>query len=444
MTQTQQFIYMIAVNFINVGLLFLQPFYLLTYRGRRRGAAYLLLTTISLLFFWFIRVELPTGYQSKLIINFSWFFICVLIFFNDRCRRKLIIYAESVLLMIVSELLAEMLLKAMGTTVMYVEEHLYSESAMQGIIFMNIIGYILNFYFVLFWKRLVEHFRMQYMLLYMVVPAYHLLLLILFFERSKVFDAATAAIGLSMMLMGMGIHVMIIYLLQKMEQKVEVEERLSELYRQRQYEQEYYQMNREHLEQMREIRHDFINQIQTAYLLIQNGKGKEHAKELLDQASRELRSTCVIEFCSNPVLNALISIKAKRAQEQGILFTSRCLAGNISGMEEIDLCSLYGNLLDNAIEACIRIPEKDSRRIELKSVEKGGYYIVSTSNTYYQDKKTGFFKTSKTDRVNHGYGLKLIERICRKYGGELRTEVTEQEVHIMAYLASECVGDNTK
>lgn len=165
MTQTQQFIYMIAVNFINVGLLFLQPFYLLTYRGRRRGAAYLLLTTISLLFFWFIRVELPTGYQSKLIINFSWFFICVLIFFNDRCRRKLIIYAESVLLMIVSELLAEMLLKAMGTTVMYVEEHLYSESAMQGIIFMNIIGYILNFYFVLFWKRLVEHFRMQYMLL---------------------------------------------------------------------------------------------------------------------------------------------------------------------------------------------------------------------------------------------------------------------------------------
>ena len=73
--------------------------------------------------------------------------------------------------------------------------------------------------------------------------------------------------------------------------------------------------------------------------------------------------------------------------------------------------------------------------IELGMWKKGGYQIVQVSNTYQKEKNGAqLFQTSKKDGVNHGYGMKLIEKICLKYNGELRTQVTEDRVIVTAYL----------
>jgi len=115
---------------------------------------------------------------------------------------------------------------------------------------------------------------------------------------------------------------------------------------------------------------------------------------------------------------------------------TKCHRQKLEQMEEIDVCSLFGNMLDNALEACMKMTEDQEKKVEICTWCKGNYQIVQVRNTYRAEKnKKDFFKTDKTDVLNHGYGMKLIEKICQKYKGELRVLVEQDYVEVTAYLS---------
>lgn len=447
MTTAQQTLYSIIVNFINTGIIMLQPFYLLKFRRRRVIAAYFCTIFFSYLFFLLTRAVVPDNILPRIAINFAVILMIDLLVFRDSFKRKLTCFFAQVFITAVSEVMSIYLLwllnPADSRRIWDITEN--SDVSMRGIIFANMLIFILSMYFVLIWKRRVEKLKLRGMLLYLILPLYQFVQLIIFFDQAAQFDGRTASLGVSMLVMGIVVDIIMMYLLQTMEQKVTVEEKLSTLYRQRQNELDYYQMTRQHIEQMRIIRHDFINQIQTAYMMIQEGSTPERAKALLADSYQQLADARLTIYCENPVINALISVKAVKAEERDIAFSVEGTMGDLSGMEEIDLCSLFGNMLDNAIEACSRIPQGEERRLILKVTEKGGYQMIRTENTYSKKEQEGdFFRTSKEDRLNHGYGMKLIERICKKYGGELKTQVKEKEVYITAYLSLELTKGSAK
>lgn len=280
MTEVQKFIYILIGNYIQICLLFLQPFYLLTYRGKHRFAAYWMFTTVSFGVF-MLNTHLFSQDEGirilKLFFNFSWFLVLVMLLFRDSRKRRLIIWAVGIVLMYSSELLSFIFLRSMGL-LNFQKGSEYSEGALRGIVFINIISFIMDIYFILFWKRVVEKCRVQGIGLYLSMPIYQFVLLVMFFNQAKNFDIKVAVLGLSMLIMGITINVLMMYFLQEMEQKLEVEEQLSELYRQRQYELEYYQVINSHVEQLREVRHDFVNTIQTVYLLIQGDNTTKQAE----------------------------------------------------------------------------------------------------------------------------------------------------------------------
>lgn len=91
--------------------------------------------------------------------------------------------------------------------------------------------------------------------------------------------------------------------------------------------------------------------------------------------------------------------------------------------EKPDLCALFANALDNAIEACAAL-DAGSRQIELSARAAKGILAVEVRNPFGGQLSGGLPKTTKQDAANHGYGLRSIQEIA-KYGGSM--EIRQEE-----------------
>lgn len=92
--------------------------------------------------------------------------------------------------------------------------------------------------------------------------------------------------------------------------------------------------------------------------------------------------------------------------------------------KDSELCSLFGNLLDNSIEACEKI-KKGKRWIKVQVEKQNRLLFLDISNSIEEKilVRGGKLITNKKDKANHGYGLKGIERIVNKYEGEMSYQV---------------------
>lgn len=175
-----------------------------------------------------------------------------------------------------------------------------------------------------------------------------------------------------------------------------------------------------HMEQKyREIsvlKHDFKNSIDCIMSLIIGGNYEEaisYAEKLKQRKVNPIQSQIL---SSNPVVNAVINSKFGEAGEKGI-DTSLRLVVKVPEYLEFDLSILLSNLLDNAIEACIK--NDAPSQIILTISEVDGYYRVVIRNTIknsvLQNNKS--LVTDKTDLTQHGWGLKSVKDIVDKYDG---------------------------
>ena len=434
MTVLQQTIYIMAVFYIGVCVMLLMPFYILKCRFGHSMLIYWAATMVEFLVTGLIRYYLPGPMWLRFVSNMVIYGAIVYVLFEDGIRRKMALLISEMVLLLLEELITYILmceLRFLGDF----DLEMYEIGTHQGTVIANMVGYMLNMYFIVGWRYFVEHKRGRSLLVHLLVPLYHMVLLAAFLNQAEQFSWKMAVFGLALLILGILVGILIVYLFDNLEQKTEMEEELTVLYQQRQNELNYYRMTEQYIAQMREIRHDFVNQIQTAQVMIQKGDGIEQAEELLSKSYARLQDVKLMRYCENPVANALISAKQEKATSNGIAFHVLCRSEKFERMEEIDICSLLGNLLDNAIEACSKIPDGKERRVDLMTWSKGDYVMIQVINTYEpQADKKDFFETDKLDGLNHGYGMKLIERICRKYGGELRKQIVEGRVSVTAYL----------
>lgn len=105
-------------------------------------------------------------------------------------------------------------------------------------------------------------------------------------------------------------------------------------------------------------------------------------------------------------------------------------------IDEIDLCILIGNAIDNAIEACRKIPEINNRYIDIRifSIDEQISLSVKNSKTIDVKKVKSGFRTSKTDELKHGFGIDNMRDICLKYSGDLSIEQDDNNFCLSALL----------
>ena len=122
-------------------------------------------------------------------------------------------------------------------------------------------------------------------------------------------------------------------------------------------------------------------------------------------------------------LDALLSTKKALAESKDILFNLKVQIPERLPIEPLDLCVIFGNALDNAIEACDKISEK--REIDVTIAMQNDFLFCKIINTAQRGGTIS--KTSKADKNNHGFGLENIKTALAKYDSKPQIEYDDNK-----------------
>ena len=131
------------------------------------------------------------------------------------------------------------------------------------------------------------------------------------------------------------------------------------------------------------------------------------------------------------IIDFILNHKKEMAEEKGISFVIDADLLKLHEMEETDLCALFGNLLDNAIEGCERERGEKEIHISLRMIRE--MLVIKAVNTCRSElpHKDGFFATEKEDKSRHGWGMKSMQMITEKYGGTMQCDCKNGEFSVV-------------
>lgn len=163
--------------------------------------------------------------------------------------------------------------------------------------------------------------------------------------------------------------------------------------------------------------HDLKYQIT---LLKQETNEKESLK-YLNQMEQDIKAYEAQNKTGNKVLDIILTGKALHCQNNWIELTSVADGSLLNQMDPMDISTLFGNMLDNAIESVSKIEHKERRLIHLNVTKQKNFLLIRVENCY--DEKPNFEQgipaTTKKDKQLHGYGLKSIQSTVKKYKGSV-------------------------
>lgn len=185
--------------------------------------------------------------------------------------------------------------------------------------------------------------------------------------------------------------------------------------------QKYYAEVENMYSKMRGWRHDYRHHIQAMKVHAANREYEEIDK-YLDMLDDELTNVETVIKTGNRMADAILNSKLSLAAQKDIQVKADAKIPVSLTVSELDLCIVIGNLLDNAIEACMELPP-GQRLIRIYMEMKGNYLYLALTNTAGGEKKKSFH-TSKGE--GHGFGIARTDAIVKKYGGYI-TRASEDE-----------------
>lgn len=163
-----------------------------------------------------------------------------------------------------------------------------------------------------------------------------------------------------------------------------------------------------------DMRVDFEKRLDEIREKLKRGE-KEMAYQEMDIFQNSLDEICPADYCQNTVVNAILSEKQKEADGLNVKTEIQLLIPRGLKMDPLHLCSLFSNLLDNALEALAELPENE-RRLELHAQMKGGYLFVKARNTATKS------HALRKRRNGRGYGTQILQNLARTYEGKYQAE----------------------
>lgn len=175
--------------------------------------------------------------------------------------------------------------------------------------------------------------------------------------------------------------------------------------------------------QVRRLRHDMNNHLQAMA-----GMPEDAMRSYLHDLLQSPALTSKHQFCENEIVNAVLLGKQHVIKQQKIKTDIQVSVPKECEISDIDLCAVFANCLDNAIEACQRC-ELEKRHIRLQARTEKGILALRLENSMVGELqfKHGELLTSKANKKNHGYGLSEIKDIVQQYNGYLHFQQKEDQ-----------------
>lgn len=185
------------------------------------------------------------------------------------------------------------------------------------------------------------------------------------------------------------------------------------------------------------ISRNIIHDYRKHFLVIQGmayGEQCEEIVQYLDKLNIYYEKEKSLVNCGNFVIDAMMNSKYLIACKENIKHEDRIVVPEAMNFEDVDLCILLGNMLDNAYEATKKAEKKI---INTSIIYSKGKLTIGVKNTYdgiiEKDRKGNYIST-KMNKTNHGMGIKLMQRIVDKYNGFLSLENDDNYFVVIAVL----------
>lgn len=354
---------------------------------------------------------------------FALFFLTALFYISENTRKEIIIiFVSFLLLMFLSEFLS-LVIYGIFTHYNYNEVIDITVTRVIAAIFYSILFLAASMMYSIFWKGIKGVVRRRLLMLLVLLPLSQIILLLgIYHNNYGEISNNVLLYGLLYLIVSLSADYLMYQAFNQAVATVENERELEYIKRQNELQYNYYQLAAEGAKEIRVLKHEISNQLQTAYALFNQGNPeKDIADNLIKAIQEKTRVVNEIIYCKNPVVNSILAIKTAQAKERGI--DTNIEIGEIDDLliEDIDLCSIFSNLFDNSIEACLNINSLQTE-IRIKAGIRLGYFVVRCGNTFNNHinvNENQELLTTKEDSKQHGYGIKLIKAIAKKYDGEV-------------------------
>ena len=187
------------------------------------------------------------------------------------------------------------------------------------------------------------------------------------------------------------------------------------------------EINRQYTE-IRHLWHDFQNHLLTIQALNESGD-REGADAYVKELNESISQNQLVNKTGCTPVDLLLYKKQQLSREQGteLKMNIQCRLDSVK-IAAYDLCSMLGNMLDNALEAVEKLPY-EKRRIELDIKRKQQMLFFSCKNPFggQCDVENGKFLTTKQDKEAHGLGLASLKQVCKKYQGSMEISTDNDE-----------------
>ncbi len=185
-----------------------------------------------------------------------------------------------------------------------------------------------------------------------------------------------------------------------------------------------YLQSKRNIEELNRMHHDLKYYVAA----IREEDSADMRSEYLNQLEDSIRGYESEVQTGNPVLDVILSSKLERCHQEQIAMTLMVDGAALEFMDLMRMSALFGNALDNAIEACQDIPEPQQRIIKVSAYTQADFVLIRFENYWPKDVSLvgGLPQTTKADKAKHGYGLRNMKSIVESFGGSLTIGIEDQ------------------
>lgn len=174
----------------------------------------------------------------------------------------------------------------------------------------------------------------------------------------------------------------------------------------------YYQEKMKDAERVRSIYHDLKNHL----LIMESRQNTAETRQMAETLRSQIADYEDYVHTGNEFLDIILKDKAAKAREKQIDFSALVDFKGMDFIEPLDISTIFGNALDNAMEASERLPE-DQRLITVKAERVRDMLIITVENNTLPGTQPAE-GTTKKDRFVHGFGIPNIKKSVEKYDGQ--------------------------
>lgn len=347
--------------------------------------------------------------------------IILTILITDDSKIKVIMFnVVSLLIDSIVEILLHIMLRRFD---FYANVFKYdSEKAMIAVLLLFLVT-PLKYIMAAVWNRIVNKSENKISWMFIVFPiaqalAYTAMMLQNLYWNERSFSSFYLI--LAAMLIFAVSDIFFLYFITDLEKKKSLEQELKTIEYTRLLEEKHYETIEAKRYETAKIRHDIKNQIATMQILISSGKLSD-TKELMAELEKSIDNTKEYEYCSVPIVNAIIGEKATLCEMNDISLNSDICLDDPDGIAKNHLCCIFSNLLDNAIKETVKLDDVSDRHIEIKAAQKHSIILISCKNPV-----PGNAENRKLDpQKSSGYGLKILRDIAMQYDGSFDIEIVD-------------------